>query len=41
MAALKTFPIDLLGTAPSNKISGEVRTITRNEDRIFIPTGGP
>lgn len=41
MAALKTFPLDLLGTAPSNKISGEVRTIRTNEDRIFIPTGGP
>lgn len=41
MSKLKTFPVDLLGTAPSNKVSGEVRVIERNEDRIFIPTGGP
>lgn len=41
MSKLKTFPVDLLGTAPSNKVSGEVRIIEKNEDRIFIPTGGP
>ena len=41
MSKLKVFPVDLLGTAPSNKVVGEVRTIQRNEDRIFIPTGGP
>ena len=41
MGTLKTYPVDLLGTAPSNKIAGEVRTIVKNEDRIFIPTGGP
>lgn len=41
MGKLKTFPVDLLGTAPSNKISGEVRKIVVNGDRIFIPTGGP
>lgn len=41
MGKLKTFPVDLLGIAPSNKISGEVRKIVVNGDRIFIPTGGP
>lgn len=41
MSKLKTYPVDLLGTAPSNKVSGESRVIVRNEDRIFIPTGGP
>lgn len=41
MGTLKTYPVDLLGTAPSNKISGETRTIATNADRIFIPTGGP
>lgn len=41
MSKLKTYPVDLLGNAPSNKVSGESRIIVRNEDRIFIPTGGP
>ena len=41
MAVLKTYPLDLTGTLVSNKITGEVRTITKDADRVFIPTGGP
>lgn len=41
MAVLKTYPLDLTGTLASNKITGEVRTITKDADRVFIPTGGP
>ena len=41
MAVLKTYPLDLSATLVSNKITGEVRTITKDADRVFIPTGGP
>lgn len=41
MATLPVYPLDLTGTAASNKISGETKTITRDSDRVFIPTGGP
>lgn len=41
MAVLKTYPLDLTGTLASNKITGEVKTIAKDADRVFIPTGGP
>lgn len=41
MATLPVYPLDLTGAAASNKIAGEIKTITRDSDRVFIPTGGP
>lgn len=35
------YPLDLTGTNPRNKVSNEVRTINRPEERIFVPSGGP
>ena len=41
MAVLMTYPLDLTASLTSNKITGEVRTIVKDADRVFIPTGGP
>lgn len=41
MATLKTYALDLTGAKASNKIAGEVKTISKDADRVFIPTGGP
>lgn len=41
MAVLKTYPLDLTGIRASNKITGEVKTIAKDADRVFIPGGGP
>lgn len=41
MAVLKTYPLDLSAIAISNKITGEVKQIVRDADRVFIPTAGP
>ena len=41
MSTLKTYALDLTGAKASNKIAGEVKTISKDADRVFIPTGGP
>ena len=41
MATLKTYALDLTGAKASNKIAGEDKTISKDADRVFIPTGGP
>ena len=41
MPVLTTYPLDLSGVQVSNRITGEIKTITQSADRVFIPTGGP
>lgn len=35
------YPLDLNGTSPTNEIVGEVRDITTNTARVFVPMAGP
>lgn len=37
---MATMPLDLTGSLVSNKVTGEVRSITRDIDRYFVPVNG-
>ena len=41
MATLKKYPLDLTGSLPANRVAGETRQIVHDEERYFIPAGGP
>lgn len=36
-----TYPLDKLGTSPTNRIVGEIRSITNTRERAFVPAAGP
>lgn len=35
------FPLDLTAKNPRNEVTGDTRTLSSNEDMIFVPDGGP
>lgn len=41
MIDIPNYPLDLTAVSPQNLITGEVRKFITDEDRVFIPSGGP